>query len=267
MILFILKLVIAVTVVIGLSIIAEQSSPRIAGILSGYPTGTAISLFFFGLEINPIFAAHSAIYNMIGLVAMQAFIYFYYKASLKFGIIVSSVIAIIGYFIIIWILHFLGVNKFIAMLVPISSIFAFIVLFRPIKNVKVKTKVQLNHKVLFIRALFAAFIILFITGIAKLVGPTWSGLFSAFPTTLFPLMLIVHLTYDRKHVHTIIKNVPVGIFSLVLYSLTISIVYPLCGIYWGTLIAYIIATLYLAVYSGIRKKQHNNTFLKEPKYL
>lgn len=250
---FIIKLIVAVAVVIGLSLIAEHSSPRIAGILSGYPTGSAISLFFFGLEINPEFAANSAVYNMIGLVAMQAFIYFYYKVSLKFNMVISSLLAIAGYFVVIWLLHFIELNKFVAILIPTASIFLFIYLFRPIKNVKIENKVQLNHKVLFIRALFAAFIILLITGIARLVGPTWSGLFSAFPTTLFPLMFIVHFTYDKKHVHTIIKNVPVGIFSLVLYSLAVSIVYPLYGIYWGTIISFGVATIYLIAYQLIRK--------------
>lgn len=250
---FILKLIVAVAVVIGLSLIAEHSSPRIAGILSGYPTGSAISLFFFGLEINPEFAANSAVYNMIGLVAMQAFIYFYYKVSLKFNMVISSLVAITGYLVVICLLHFIELNKFVAILIPIASIFVFLYLFRPIKNVKVENKVKLNHKVLFIRALFAASIILLITGIARLVGPTWSGLFSAFPTTLFPLMLIVHYTYDKKHVHTIIKNVPVGIFSLVLYSLAVSIVYPIYGIYWGTLISFAVATVYLVAYRLVRK--------------
>ncbi len=252
---FIIKLVVAVTVVIGLSIITEHLSPRVAGILSGYPTGSAISLFFFGLEMNPEFAANSAIYNMIGLVAMQVFIYFYYKASLKFNIIISSFMAIAGYFVIIWLLHFIELNKFIAILIPVASIFLFLYLFRPIENVKVEKKIQLNHKVLFIRALFATSIILLITGIARLVGPTWSGLFSAFPTTLFPLILIVHFTYDKKHVHTIIKNVPVGIFSLILYSLSVSVVYPLYGIYFGTIIAFGVATIYLVIFQILRKSK------------
>lgn len=250
---FIIKLIVAVVVVIGLSLIAEHASPRVAGILSGYPTGSAISLFFFGLEINPEFAANSAVYNMIGLAAMQAFIYFYYKASLKYNMVISSLVAIAGYFIIIWLLHYIELNKFVAILIPVASIFLFLFLFQPIKNVKVEKKVQLNHKVLLLRALFAASIILLITGIAKLVGPTWSGLFSAFPTTLFPLMLIINFTYDKTHVHTIIKNVPVGIFSLVLYSLTVSVVYPLYGIYWGTLISYGVATVYLVAYQLLRR--------------
>lgn len=250
---FIIKLIAAVAVVIGLSVIAEHSSPRTAGILSGYPTGSAISLFFFGFEISPEFAAHSAVYNMIGLVAMQVFIYAYYRASLKFNMVISSLIATAGYFGAIWLLHFIELNKFIAILIPVTSIFLFVALFRPIKNTKIENKVSLNYKILLIRALFAASIILLITGIANLVGPTWSGLFSAFPTTLFPLMLIVHFTYDKKHVHTIIKNVPVGIFSLILYSLMVSIVYPLYGIYWGTLMAFGVATIYLVIYQLFKK--------------
>lgn len=251
-VIFLIKLIVAVGVVIVLSIIAENSSPRLAGILSGYPTGSAISLFFFGLEINPEFAAHSAVYNMVGLVAMQAFIYCYYKASLKFNIVNSALLAIAGYFAVIWLLYYIELNKFIAIAIPIASIFFFHNLFRPIENVKVENKVPTTHKVLVVRALSAASIIMLTTGIASLVGSTWSGLLSAFPSTLFPLMLIVHLTYGKKHVHSIIKNVPLGVFSLVLYSLTVSIVYPSYGIYRGTLVSFGVATVYLIAYQFFR---------------
>ena len=54
--------------------------------------------------------------------------------------------------------------------------------------------------------LLAGFIILAIITTAKLVGSRWAGLLSAFPSTLFPLILIVHLSYDKTHVHTIIKK-------------------------------------------------------------
>ncbi len=255
--LFIIKLLVAVGVVILLSIVAERASPRVAGLLSGYPTGTAIALFFFGLEQSPQFAADSAVYNMIGLVAMQAFIYLYYKSSeriKKFSMVYSSVISITGYLAIIWLLHLIKPDKFIAVSISVASIFLFLRLFKGIENVKIRNRVKLSHRVLFIRAVFAASIILFITGIAKFVGPAWSGLFSAFPTTLYPLMLIIHFTYGKKRVHTIIKNVPVGLGSLVLYSLTLSIVYPLYGIYLGTAIGFVMATIYMLAYQFFRKR-------------
>jgi len=237
--------------VLVLSIIAEYISPKAAGILAGYPLGAAIALFFIGLEIGPEFASSSAVYTMIGLVATQAFIYFYFKSSLIFerwNVLNSSFFAMIGYFVVIWMLHFVQVNKFLAILIPISSVFLFVYLFREIKNVNIQNKVKLTHKILLLRAIFAAVIILAITGLAQFVGSTWAGLFSAFPITLFPLILIIHITYGKTHVHTIIKNFPLGLGSLIIYSLIVSIVYPIFGIYVGTFIALTAATIYLIIY-------------------
>lgn len=253
--LFLIKLIIAIVFVIGLSILAENVSPKIAGILSGYPTGSAITLFFFGLEVGPDFAAESAVFNMIGLTASLTFVYVYYIASKffnKYTIVLSSLSAILGYFAMAWVLQFIELNRYIAILIPISFSFLYIYLFKNIKNINIQTKAKLNYKILFVRAFFAAYIILVITSVPKFVGSTWAGLLSAFPTTLFPLILIIHFTYSKEHVHSIIKNVPIGMFSLIIYSLTISIVYPLFGIYLGTLISFGAATIYLLLYKKIK---------------
>ncbi|WP_159021360.1 hypothetical protein [Formosa sp. L2A11] len=252
---FLIKLIVAIGFVIGLSILAENVSPKVAGILSGYPTGSAITLFFFGLEVNPEYAAKSAVFNMVGLAATLTFVYTYYMASRyfnKYNVILSSLSAILSYFIIVWLLHHLEVNTYIAILIPIVFSFLYLYLFKNIKEINIKTKAKLSYKTLFVRAFLAALIILVITSVPKFVGPTWAGLFSAFPTTLFPLLLIIHLTYSKEHVHTVIKNVPIGMFSLIIYSLTISIVYPLYGIYWGTLLSFGTATAYLLIYKKIR---------------
>ncbi|WP_405296170.1 hypothetical protein [Algibacter sp. Ld11] len=252
--LFVIKLLVAIAFVIGLSLLAENVSPKVAGVLSGYPTGSAITLFFFGLEVSPEFAAKSAVYNMIGLTAALSFVYIYYIASKyfsKFNILLSSLTALFGYFIVVSLLHLVEINKYIAIFIPIAFSFLFIHLFKNIENINIQKKAKLNYKILFVRAFFAALIILLITSVPKFVGPTWAGLFSAFPTTLFPLMLIIHFTYSKEHVHTVIKNVPVGMFSLIIYSLVISIVYPLFGIYYGTLISFGAATIYLIAYKKV----------------
>src|SRR3989338_1370336 len=264
---FLIKLIVAVSVVLILSLIAEYTSPKVAGLISGYPTGTAIILFFFALEISPQFASNRALYNMVGIVAMQSFLYFYYKSSLyfkKFNILLSSLTAIAGYFVAILALHFIKTNKIISTLIATASIFLFFYLFRKIKDVKIEHIMDLKHlnfnTVLF-RALLAAAIILAITWVAKFVGPSWAGLFSAFPTTLFPFILIVHSTYSKKHVHTIIKNVPVGLGALIAYSLTISITYPLFGIYIGTLLSFFAAAIYLLSYTSIKNRLQKKELL------
>ena len=252
------KIIISVTVVIILSVIAEHVSPKVAGLLSGYPLGAAIVLFFYGLEIDTQFASNSALYTMIGLVASQFFVYLYFKSSScieRFSIVISSIISITGYLVVAWLLHFIKLNKFFAILTPIFSISLFWYLFREIKDENIRNMKKLSYKVLIIRGLFAALIILVITRSGKLLGSTWAGLFSAFPVTLFPLMLIVHFTYDIKHVHTIIKNFPRGLGSLIVYSLTVSLTYPPCGIYVGTVISFFMATAYLFIYGFVFMKR------------
>lgn len=263
MVVTLLKLVSSIIVVVGLSILAEHVSPRIAGILSGFPTGTAIALFFFGLEVSPRFAADSALYNIIGLIAMQAFILVYYKVSLRFrkySIFLSSLFAILGYFVVVWGLHYMDVNKYIAVSMTTIVMIVISIYFKKIENSKIADRQKLNRNVILLRALISATIILVITGIAKLVGPTWSGLFSAFPTTLFPLILILHFNYGKSAVHTVIKNVPIGLGSLIVYSLVVASVYPRYGVYTGTIIAYTCSIIYLTILYLL--KSHAGIFLR-----
>ena len=65
------KLAISIGIVLGLSLVAERVSTRIAGLLAGYPLGTAIALFFIGLEIAPVFAAESAVFSLATLTSSQ----------------------------------------------------------------------------------------------------------------------------------------------------------------------------------------------------
>ncbi len=153
-----------------------------------------------------------------------------------------------GYFMVIWPLHYVRLNKFLAALIPIASIFVFVYLFRQIINATIRERVKLTPRILFLRAFLAGFIILIIVGTAGSVGPRWAGLFSAYPSTLFPLILIVHLSYDKAHVHTIIKNFPRGLGSLITYSLCVSVFFPVSGVYLGTVISLAAASVYLLVY-------------------
>lgn len=150
-ILILVKLLITVLLVIILSLIAEHISTRFAGILAGFPTTTVIVLFFIGLEISPSFASESALYNLVGIVATQVFLYCYYKTSLhlkSFQIVFSSIFAVLGFLAVIYLLHFLKVDIILAILVPIVSIILFFYLFKDIKNVKITKGEKFSYKVM-----------------------------------------------------------------------------------------------------------------------
>jgi hypothetical protein len=249
-----IKILVSVFMVVTLSLTAEFVSPRVAGILSGYPLGAAISLFFIGFEISPSFASQSSLYTMIGLVGIQGFTYCYFLASRRmkpqrkwFNIVISSLAGLGGYMVIISILHVLKATILISLVIPAASFLLFRFLFRNIRNVEIESRMPLNIILLFGRALFAGAVIIVITAAAKVVGPRWAGLFSAFPITLFPVIVIVQFTYRVEHVHTLIKGVPEGLVSLFIYALVVHLAYPTLGIYFGTLIAYVCATIYLII--------------------
>lgn len=250
----VIKIAVTVTMVLALSLIAERVSPRAAGLLSGYPLGAAIALFFIGLEISPEFAAESAVYTLAGLAASQAFVYGYYVASRRAvgrGLLASTAAGLAGYFAAAWLLRLVPFSRGLAVLAAVGSMVVFVRCFRGIRDVAIARSVRLTPAILLLRAAFAAGIIIAITAAAQAVGPAWAGLFSAFPTALLPLMLIVHMTYDKAHVHTIIKHFPLGIGSLITYGLSVSYLYPACGVGWGTLAAFGLATVYLLVYGAV----------------
>lgn len=251
-------LLIATLVVVALSLISEHVSPKAAGIISGAPTGTAITLFFLGLSQGTEFTGKTAIFNMVGMVAMQTLLFCYYAASSRFRkhtLVLSAAVAIAGYAIVTWALHQIPMSTELAVGLTLASIPLFVYLFRGIKDVKIEKAAKLEPATVLLRALAASAIIIAIVTASETVGPSWTGLFSAFPTTLFPLIIILQATYGTGTVHAVIKHVPPGLPALVAYSLTVSFAYPLLGVWLGTLAAYAAALGYLIAYFYLKKRR------------
>jgi hypothetical protein len=252
------KMGVAVVMVVGLSVLAETVSPRVAGILSGYPLGAAITLFFMGFEIGPDFAAQGAIYTLLGLVATQIFAYGYYLMSAitigrgkSWGMLCGTFGGLGAYFLATWGFRWVTLSRWSAAFLAAGAIVAFDRLFSQVVNVRIQKRAPLTGVVLFLRCLIAGVFVVAITSTAKLAGPRWAGLFAAFPITMLPFVLIIHHSYEVRHVHAILKNVPRGIGALLVYALAVSFFYPLSGIGWGTLIAYGFATVYLVALQAI----------------
>jgi hypothetical protein len=253
-VLVLIKMGTALTLVMLLTFLAEVVSTRFAGILSGYPMGAALSLFFMGYEISPQFAAESALYTSLGLIATQTFGFCYYQSSLMaqtqnktHQILYATFGGLAGYFLAASMLQLLEVSFLSATLLPVLAIVLFNRLFRNAENLEIERKMPISLQALAMRATCTACIIVLITFTANWFGPNWAGLFTAFPMTMLPLLIIIHLSYDSGHVHAILKNFPRGLGALVAYSLAVALCYPTYGIYLGTFIAYGLATLYLVL--------------------
>lgn len=249
-----IKVLVSILIVVVLSLIAEWAGPRVAGIASGFPLGAAISLYFIGLENGAKFAAAGALYTAAGLAATVAFVAGYLLGirlaghrRLWVAVPTSISLGLAAYALAAGALSLVSVNRVSASLIAIVVILLAAWNFRRIPDVKIRKRIRLGYGVAFIRAGFAAAVILVITTMAEMIGPRWAGIFSAFPITMLPLLAIIHTTYRPEHVRTIIKNVPRGLGSLVVYAMVIAAAYPRVCIVWGTLLGYLAATAYLVV--------------------
>lgn len=252
--LLLVKFFVATIIVLLLSFVAEHVSPKWAGILSGFPTGSAITLHFYAVENGLRFASESALYNMVGLVAMQAFILCYYlsgMSSTRHQLILAVCGGGVGYAIAVVILSQIPVTPVLAVFLPLASFPLFRIAFRKIPHSSIDDKITPTLGVIMGRAGLAACMICVITVIAHLVGPSWAGLFSAFPTTLFPLLFIIHFSYGGSYAYSIIKHVPDGLGSLLTYSFLIYLCYPSFGVYSGIAIAFSGALVYLLLYQFV----------------
>ena len=65
---------------------------------------------------------------------------------------------------------------------------------------------------------------------------------------------ILHLSQGSRVLSTAIKHYPDGIGSLVVYALSVSYLYPLFGLQWGTLASWGASVLYLGIDGALTSK-------------
>lgn len=248
--LLILKMVITICLILCLSWVAEKASPRIAGILSGYPIGTALVLFFYGIQFGPDFAVAAVPYNLLGHVSALVFVYFYFLGSRNSTVgstILASILAIGGYMAAAWVLSSLTPSLFSGIAISFTAIAIFSFLLRKIPNTTIDHPTHYTAAMVIFRLVFSTAIVLVITGLAQRIGVRWAGLFSAFPLVVYPLLALIHLNYGARRAHTVLKNFPRGLWTVLAYSITISLTYGRFGVFQGTVIGYLVATVILLV--------------------
>ena len=248
--LLIVKSIAVVALVLSLSYIAEEVSPKVSGILSGLPVGSSITLLFFAVENGVDYVTKVALYNIHGLFAALAFSIGYYISTFykgKFEIFMSLLISFIAYLTIAFILAYVPPHVVLTPLIVITLMLIASIYFAKKENFAIDKKVKTSISDIFFRSLLTISIFLVISSLPKYVPSNIAGIFSSFPTILLPLMLIIHFRHSRLQARTVIKNTPFGLSSVVIYSLVVYFAYAKIGIVFGTIVALIASVLYVVI--------------------
>lgn len=243
--------------VIGITWIAERGSSRFAGVLLGFPLGAGVSLLFIGLEQGADFAAQSGLWTMQGLFPTLLWCLSYQILAVKLkrfprttAVLLSLVFSLCCYLpATLLVMQLIPQSFGVRLLLTLVSLLVLALIFRR-TNPKSCTirPLPLSLPLLIGRALLTGLIILAITGSAANVGSHWSGVFSAFPATILPVVLILHTHYGPEILCALFRELPMGMLAIVVFSLAIAWSYPLMGIGLGTVCSYAIAGSYLLMY-------------------
>ena len=252
MIILFIKIIATTVFVLGFSILAERCSPRLAGILMGAPLGALVSYFFIGQEAGPEYVVAGTPFAAAGMTGTLMFTYAYYRTSVwcsdwppHWNAFSATLIGVAVYLIFIATIKGFAFNIVFALTLVIPAMFLGTFMFRKLGDLAVTAPPQLTLRLLFMRASGAALLVSLISSLATSLGPVWGGLLMAFPMTLLPTMVIIHLSYSKEHVYALLSAFPVGLGSVIVYIVAVGETFPRFGVAGGTISALAAAWVYL----------------------
>jgi len=175
----------------------------------------------------------------------------FYKG--KFEVFLSLIISFLSYLIIAFILAYVPPHIIFTPLIVISLMIIATIYFSKKENFSIDKKIKTSVSDIFFRIFLTISIFLIVTSLPKYVPSNIAGIFSAFPSVLLPLLLIIHFRHSNLQARTIIKNTPFGLSSVVIYSLVVYFTYERWGIALGTIAALACSLLYVLIQGKVLK--------------
>jgi hypothetical protein len=140
-----------------------------------------------------------------------------------------------------------------AYLVLTISIFLFL---EKIVNIRSIEKRERRYSIwqIGLRALFAGCVVASIIILAQILPPYAVGIFSTFPAVLLTTMIILVVNQNKDFARATGKILVLSSSNIVVYGIGIYFTYPVIGIFWGTLISFILASLWVWLMHPVIRK-------------
>jgi len=251
----VLPFVLSALIVILITIVAEKYGTKVGGIIGTLPTTIIIAYVFIALNQGIIFASDSVVVVPAEMGVNLVFICVFAVLAYR-----STIVALFGSFFI-WIilssiLLFLNMNNlYLSILIfTVSMISTFIVLEKKFK-IKSQGKRTIHYTPLkiLLRGILTGTIIT-ISVLLSNVGEVLSGIFTVFPAILSSTMLITVKEHGPNFSAGIAKSMVFGSPSVMSYAASIHFLYPIYGIFWGSIFAFIISVIITLIIFKLRKK-------------
>jgi len=242
-------------IVILITVIAERYGTKVGGILGTLPSTIVIAFLFFALNQGVSFASRSAIVvpAEMGINVVFLFVFVLLAFRSTAGALVASLIVWIILSTLLFMLK--PEDIFLSLVLYAIAVGFTLIVLEKVKKTSSVSRIHVHYTPLKIatRGVIAGTVIA-VAVLLSNIGPTLSGIFSVFPAIFMSTMLIYVREHGPGFATGMAKAMIFGTPSVLSYAVAIHFFYPLHGIYFGSMYAYMIAVLITIVLLKIRGK-------------
>jgi len=213
MALLLLKLTLTPLLMWLVTLSSRRWGPGLAGVLAGLPiTSGPISIFLF-LEQGTDFTVRAAANSLIAVAAVAWFSVGYARLCRHQPVTVCLLLGLVCFCGAILIFSHFHLTLPAATAVAILSVALALASLLPSRQTQYQ-QIQYPPWDLPARVLTATSLVLFVTFGASLLGPQFSGLFSAIPVVAWPLCIFVHLHQGPTAAVRVLRGIAQGAFGV-----------------------------------------------------
>lgn len=244
---FVIRIIISFVVaglwIAAATLLSERLGSKTGGLFTNLPSTVLISLLFISLENDASYVVEAVQMIPIGM-AINTLFLFSFIILLRYGLLMSSVISLLIWFVFATTGIVLESNDLFANLVfyILIVLIAFVILEKviQIKSIK-KLSQKYKTRQILIRASIAGTIVSSVIVISKFCNPTIVGILATFPAVLLSTMILLGVYQTKEFAQATGKVLILSSSNIVIYGLAIYLTYPVLGIVFGTIISFTIS--------------------------
>jgi hypothetical protein len=238
------------------TIIAEKLGSRVGGLIANLPSNILIGLLFIAITQDISFVKQAIPGIPVGMLIDTVFLAIFIVA-LKYGVILSVLASLISWFLLAYLANEFGFNN-----LAVNVLFYFIFtagiyyLLKRRMNFPTPTSIKKKYRTsqILIRSVFAGSVVASVIIIAQFSPPYLVGIVAAFPAVLLSTMVILVLNQNKEFAQATGKVLILSSSNIVIYGIAVYFCYPAIGLWWGTLVSFLVATFWVWIIHPVIQK-------------
>lgn len=243
---------------------ADRFGSTLGGIIGGFPSTAAVTLFFIGM-VDSVEAASHATSIVPLIIGINGLFLVAFYCFARYGFLTGMAAALLVWFSLSMLSWKLGLQRFdVALGCYIVLLCTSFLLFEFVLNVPQyqKRRVVTSPLTMLPRAMGSGAIISLAIALSQWVGPTFGGIFSVFPAVFISTLVISSASNGVAFARSLTKPLMLsGMINVTAYAVAVRYLYPLLDIIWGTVFSILIAmmTTYATYRLAYRLKCNSST--------